>query len=111
MEFLSAEEIRKMMRAEKTSRALAVQKFKELKDRTLQNIIARAKEEETECMEFLLYPAGTDESFSRSIYREEFEKLARYFFRTYEYNIRFESATNNLARGWATLIINWGKEE
>jgi len=110
MEFLSAEAIRLMMKSEKTSRALAVQKFKEQKDRTLQNIIARAKEGTTECMEFLLYPANTDESFSRSIYREEFEKLAKYFFHTYGYNIRFEPAGKECTRGWATLIISWEEE-
>lgn len=115
--FMSADKARELMKqsieaaeeerrqSENVTRNFAIQKFKEQRERTAQHIIDCAKACDDECIEFLLYPQNKIDNFMPAIYREEFVKVAKYFFNALGYQISFEIYDNE--KTWAAMRISW----
>lgn len=114
---MSADEARELMKqsieaaeekrrqSENATREFAIQKFKEQRVRTAQHILECAKACDGECIEFLLYPQNKIDNFIYAVYREEFVKVAKYFFNMLGYQISFE--IYNGGETWAAMRISW----
>lgn len=115
--FMSADEARELMKqsieeakekkrqSENATRDFAIQKFKEQRVKTAQHILSCAKAGEDECIEFLIYPQNKIDNFIPEIYREEFVKVAKYFFNTLGYQVSFE--IYDCKKAWAAMRISW----
>ena len=118
--FMSADEARELMKqsieeakekkrqSENATRDFAIQKFKEQRVRTAQHILTCAKAGEDECIEFLIYPQNKIDNFIPEIYREEFVKVAKYFFNTLGYQVSFE--IYDCKKAWAAMRISWKEQ-
>lgn len=118
--FMSADEAKELMKqsieeakekkkqSENATRSFAIQKFKEQRVRTAQHIVTCAKAGEDECIEFLLYPDKKIENFVPAIYKEEFARIAKYFFHILGYQVSFEIYDGG--KTWAAMRISWKEQ-
>ena len=104
--FMSADEVKGITnQAKDATKRFAMLKFKEQRERTMKHIISCAKAGEDECIEFLLYPDKKIENFAPAIYKEEFVRIAKYFFHILGYQVSFEFYDSGIS--WAAMNISW----
>lgn len=104
--FMSADEVKGITnQAKDATKRFAMLKFKEQRERTMEHIISCAKAGDDECIEFLLYPDKKIENFVPAIYKEEFVRIAKYFFHIFGYQVSFEFYDSGIS--WAAMSISW----
>lgn len=106
--FISAEEARKTAKtAEESTRALAMERFKENKEKIFQHILTCAQSGYSVSWESAYYPDPKIKGFIPSIYKEEYQKIAEYFFNSLGYQITFEEPYKSEILKMADIKISW----
>lgn len=104
--FMNADEVKEIMnQAKDSTKRFAMLKFKEQREHIMEHIISCAKAGDDECIEFLFYPDKKIENFVSAIYREEFERIAEYFFHNLGYQVSFVFCDNGVS--WGIMSISW----